>query len=203
MRLQRTIGAGKSSKRQLLVTQRELILGGQKSGKTARAEYAAAQWLQQSPQHRAVYIATALPWGEEMQARIVRHQQERAQRVPGMATVQAASLQEPVDVLAALQAHSHPQTLIVLDCLTLWLTQQRMPPEGSKQLPQTSEQLVQAIAASQAQLRIVGNEIGLGVIPLGGETRAFVDALGVLNQQVAAVCDGVTLMVAGLPLTVK
>ena len=64
----------------------ELILGGQKSGKTVRAEQLAAQWLAADAAHRALYLATARPWDAEMQTRILRHQQERARRVPGMET---------------------------------------------------------------------------------------------------------------------
>lgn len=183
--------------------QHELILGGQKSGKTARAERAAAHWLQQSAQHRALYLATALPWDAEMQARIARHQEERAQRVPGMQTLQAADVHTPLDVVSALSGHGRADTLIVLDCLTLWLTQQLMPLHGSPSDAVASEELLQAIAACPGPLHIVSNEIGLGVIPLGGETRAFVDALGALNQRVAAVCSHVTLMAAGLPLYLK
>ena len=66
----------------------ELILGGQKSGKTVRAEQLAAQWLAADAAHRALYLATARPWDAEMQTRILRHQQERARRVPGMETLQ-------------------------------------------------------------------------------------------------------------------
>ena len=111
----------------LVVSSSELILGGQKSGKSRRAELLARQWLAESPTHRAVLIATAQPWDEEMRVRIQRHQSDRAARVPGLVTVE-----EPLQLAAALQRHSQPQTLVLVDCLTLWLTNWLMPPSHPK-----------------------------------------------------------------------
>ena len=189
----------------LAIARSEFILGGQKSGKLRRAESLAGAWLAQGGAHRAVLIATAQPMDAEMRARIARHQRERAERVPGLATVES-----PYDVAAAIAGAGGAETLRIVDCLTLWLTQQLMPIDGSEQneAPARSQSaqtamLLQAIERCPGPLVLVGNEIGLGVIPLGREVRAFVDALGQLNQQVAAACERVTLMVAGLPLTVK
>jgi adenosylcobinamide kinase/adenosylcobinamide-phosphate guanylyltransferase len=112
---------------------------------------------------------------------------------------------------------------VVVDCLTLWLTNLLMPYDSAENSPENTKNglknapnnaLDQQIRVQQATFLIaiknalgpvilVGNEIGLGVIPMGRETRAFVDALGRLNQDVAAVCDRVTFMAAGLPLTLK
>ena len=185
----------------------ELILGGQKSRKTVRAEQLAAQWLAADAAHRALYLATARPWDAEMQTRILRHQQERARRVPGMETLQMPAGSRSLPVAELLQQHAAPGTAIVLDCLTLWLTQQLMPLDGESanavQAEQAIHQLLQAMRDYPGPLYIVSNEIGLGVIPLGRETRAFVDSLGRLNQRVAADCSHVTLMAAGLPLTLK
>jgi len=210
------------------IVRSELILGGQKSGKSRRAELLARQWLDESPAHRAVLIATAQAWDDEMRQRIERHQRERAERVPGMLT-----LEEPRDLAAALERVSSPQALVVVDCLTLWLTNWLMPAapvllplplgegggeglgpedrhvshkENKPPAPDWQSQaalFLEAIRQSSGPVVLVGNEIGLGVIPLGREVRAFVDALGGLNQQVAAACERVTLMAAGLPLTLK
>ena len=186
----------------------EFILGGQKSGKSRRAEMLAKAWLTQAssgPGHQAVLIATAQAWDDEMRERIARHQTDRAARVPGLRTVE-----EPLQLAQAVAAHSHPHTLIVVDCLTLWLTNLHMPAESSGQKeaepPELRAQvatLLIAIERAAGPVVVVGNEIGLGVIPLGRETRAFVDALGQLNQAVAQVCARVTFMAAGLPLTLK
>ncbi|MFN5348790.1 MAG: bifunctional adenosylcobinamide kinase/adenosylcobinamide-phosphate guanylyltransferase [Polaromonas sp.] len=192
----------------------ELVLGGQRSGKSRRAECLARDWLAASPSHQAVMIATAQAWDKEMLERIARHQQDRAERVPGMKTVE-----EPTALGEAIQTHSAPQTLVVVDCLTLWLTNLLMPHEvakttgkdqvnpekrpASQQLHGRIATLLIAIENSPGPVILVGNEIGLGVIPMGRETRAFVDALGRLNQDVAAACERVTFMAAGLPLTLK
>jgi len=208
----------------LSIARSELILGGQKSGKSRRAELLARDWLAQSASHRAVMIATAQPWDDEMRQRIARHQADRAQRVPGMTTVE-----EPLQLAEAIQSHSRADTLIVVDCLTLWLTNCLMPAESEltadtpRDVPSqadTSQEfirnqplalmnkgrvalLLKAIDQAKGPLVLVGNEIGLGVIPMGRKVRAFVDALGLLNQSVAGACQRVTLMAAGLPLTLK
>ena len=192
----------------------ELILGGQKSGKSRRAEFLARDWLLQSPDHKAVLIATAQPWDEEMRQRITRHQRDRAERVPGLTTVE-----EPLQLAQTINRLTRPDTLLVVDCLTLWLTNLLMPMTGENAIKLPSNQLLAgyfidytamlSIAISDAKndtkgpIVIVSNEIGLGVIPMGREVRAFVDELGNLNQDVAQVCDKVTLMAAGLPLSLK
>ena len=187
------------------IARSELILGGQKSGKSRRAELLASSWLAGSPAHKTVLIATAQPWDDEMRERIAHHRRDRAERVPAMQTVE-----EPVRLAEALARHSHPDTLVVVDCLTLWLTHLLMPAEEFKEkeavtldTPAQTAMLLRAIENAAGPVVLVGNEIGLGVIPLGRETRAFVDALGLLNQDVAQACQRVTLMVAGLPLNLK
>lgn len=191
------------------IARSELILGGQKSGKSRRAELLARDWLARSPQHRALLIATAQPGDDEMRARIARHQRDRAERVPGLAT-----LEEPRDLAGAIARHSQAHTLLVVDCLTLWLTNWTLPVgvEAMDAEQKTAlahdwqaqaAQFFVAIERAPGPVVLVGNEIGLGVIPLGREVRAFVDALGQLNQQVARACARVTLMAAGLPLTLK
>ena len=184
----------------------ELILGGQKSGKSRRAELLAQTWLGTSASHRAVLIATGQPGDEEMRQRINRHQADRALRVPGMETVE-----EPLALAETMTQHSRADTLVVVDCLTLWLTNQRMPMEKDLESNQPLApvnidpiaMLLEAISKAPGPVVLVGNEIGLGVIPMGAQVRAFVDALGRLNQDVARVCQRVTLMAAGLPLVMK
>ncbi len=180
----------------------ELILGGQKSGKSRRAEELARAWLAQSPAHSAWLLATGRAYDAEMQARITRHRHDRAERVPGMRTAEV-----PLDLAAALRLHSQSGCLVVIDCLTMWLTNWMMPmpdaPAPAQDWPAQRTAFLDALAQAPGPVVIVGNEIGLGVIPLGREVRAFVDALGALNQQVAAACSHATLMCAGLPLVLK
>lgn len=185
------------------IARSELILGGQRSGKSRRAELLARDWLAAATAHRAVMVATGQAWDQEMRERIARHQADRAARVPGMLTVE-----EPLALADVVRRHSDEKTLVVVDCLTLWLTNRMMPADPAQALGEEAviaagDDLCAAIAAAPGPVVLVGNEIGLGVIPMGREVRAFVDALGRLNQQVAAACERVTLMAAGLPLTLK
>ncbi len=197
----------------------ELILGGQKSGKSRWAEDRARGWLAQADSHRVVMVATAQPLDDEMRERITRHQADRALRLPGVLTVE-----EPVHLAQAITAHSNPHTMVVVDCLTLWLTNLLMPAAGQtvqipvdtpddqfshQNMPNASTEYAQAamllvaIRESLGPVVLVSNEIGFGVVPMGREVRKFVDALGQLNQSVAKACDRVTLMAAGLPLCLK
>ena len=191
----------------IVMPRTQFILGGQKSGKSRRAELLARQWLQSGAQHQAVLVATGQAWDAEMTERIARHQRDRAERVPGMQT-----LEEPRDLAQVIAQHSRPERLLVIDCLTLWLTNWLMPVETEKSEEKTSldqdwqaqlAMFLKALDDAPGPIILVGNEIGLGVIPMGREVRAFVDALGVLNQQVAAHCESATLMCAGLPLALK
>ena len=184
---------------------KQLLLGGQKSGKSRQAELLARQWLQQDASHTASLIATGTAYDAEMQARITRHQQDRAERVPQLTTLEAAR-----DVAQAMAAHSSAQHLLVVDCLTLWLTNWLMPaPDLEEKEPLAGDWSAQfalfleALQQARGPVILVSNEIGLGVIPLGREVRAFVDALGLVNQQTAAACNRVVLMAAGLPLQMK
>ena len=206
------------------VTGCELILGGQKSGKSRRAESLAANWLAEPPVNgqprQATFIATAQPWDAEMQQRIARHQADRAVRVPGMAT-----LEEPLALANAIARLSAPHHLLVVDCLTLWLTNLLMPADAgdngvqgsSRELEESGNQksasspdgiqlfapFIASLQAAPGPVVLVGNEIGLGVIPMGAQVRHFVDTLGQLNQAVAANSQRVVLMVAGLPVCIK
>ncbi len=189
----------------LTIARSELILGGQKSGKSRRAEQLASAWLSQSPQHRAVLVATAHAGDDEMRERIARHQQDRAARVPEMLTIE-----EPLALAQAITQHGNTQTLVLVDCLTLWLTNDLFPCDDlesnqplAQELPAQAATILIAIENSPGPVVLVSNEIGLGVIPMGQPTREFVDTLGRLNQDVAQVCERVTFMAAGLPLTLK
>lgn len=178
----------------------ELILGGAKSGKSRAAESRAARWLAADPAHRATLIVTALPGDAEMAERIARHRADRAARLPRLACVEAARA-----LGATVSALAQPQHLLLVDCLTLWLTQCCMPPPGTiaGAWPDERTALLDAVQHSASPLVLVSNEIGLGVMPMSREARACVDALGSLHQALAAACSRVTLLVAGCELAVK
>jgi adenosylcobinamide kinase / adenosylcobinamide-phosphate guanylyltransferase len=181
------------------VARSELILGGQNTGKTAHAETIAAVWLDDSPRHRAVYIATAQAWDEEMRERISRHQRRRAERVPRMEIAE-----EPRELAQALGQQSRADTLIVVDCLTLWLTAQLMPAvPGGVGVAAPQETIAGALRACAGPIILISNEFAPDSFARSEDARAFLDALGGLNQQAAAACERVTLMSAGQPLLLK
>jgi adenosylcobinamide kinase / adenosylcobinamide-phosphate guanylyltransferase len=176
----------------------ELILGGAKSGKSSAAEARAAAWLAQ-PGHEALLVATALPGDAEMQQRIQRHRHDRARSMPALACLELAGSA----LSAALREHSAAHRMVVVDCLTLWLTQRLFPLPGAPLCDPADEDLVLTLADLPGPVVLVSNEIGLGVMPMGADTRRFLDALGLLHQQVAQRCSRVTLMVAGCALALK
>ena len=182
-------------------TDRELLLGGQRSGKSRTAEARASDWLA-AGRGDALLIATARAGDGEMVARIARHREDRARRVPGLRT-----LEEPLALPEAIELHARPECLLVVDCLTLWLTQVAFPLEESDvapgQVDSVCDTLVSAVRRARGPLVLVSNEIGMGLISMEPRVRRFVDALGRLHQGVAAACTRVTLMVAGCEMPVK
>jgi adenosylcobinamide kinase/adenosylcobinamide-phosphate guanylyltransferase len=181
----------------------QLILGGQRSGKSSYAEFLAKAWLDKSEESLTVFLATAVAFDDEMRARILRHQQDRFLYLPEMLLIE-----EPIWIGEQIREHSSPNTLLVVDCLTVWLTNLLMPHPLLKiePIPNPSiviDDLIVALGEACGPIILIGNEIGSGVIPLGSETRLYVDQLGRLNQRIAKVCNQVTLMTAGIPLSLK
>lgn len=173
-------------------TGHHLIVGGQRSGKSRQAERLAQAWLRADPAHGVTVVATALAFDAEMRARIARH---RADRPAGFATIEA-----PLALTAALVEAAAPGRLLLVDCLTLWLTNWLMPMEGTPDLAawETERQaLLDALPALPAPVIFVSNEVGWGISPMTREARFYVDELGRLNQAVANRCQDLTLMVAG------
>jgi adenosylcobinamide kinase / adenosylcobinamide-phosphate guanylyltransferase len=188
----------------------ELILGGQKSGKSRRAEQLAAAWLSADVfKPEALLIATAVAGDAEMQARIARHRLEREDRVPGLRCLELSD-SSPAALADSIHTQTAEQRLVVVDCLTLWLTQKLMPLDPhvpaldeSSLYAQEVQPLLEALKNARGPVVLVSNEIALGLVPLSAEVRRFVDVLGRLHQDVAAQCHRVCLMVAGMPLWVK
>ncbi|RZI57936.1 MAG: bifunctional adenosylcobinamide kinase/adenosylcobinamide-phosphate guanylyltransferase [Rubrivivax sp.] len=172
-----------------------LIVGGQRSGKSRHAERLALRWARK-PGHRVTVVATAEAHDDEMRDRIARHQADRPE---GFDTVEA-----PLRLCEALRAASSPTRLVVVDCLTLWLTNWLMPMDGTPRLEDWRGEcadLQRLLPQLASPVVFVSNEVGWGVMPMGREVRAYVDELGWLNQLVARQCGELTLMVAGQPWT--
>ncbi|MFT8718726.1 bifunctional adenosylcobinamide kinase/adenosylcobinamide-phosphate guanylyltransferase [Acetobacter sp.] len=163
----------------------ELVLGGVRSGKSRYAESV----VKTTPGPWG-YIATGRAWDEEMRHRIARH---RADRGEGWITIE-----EPLDLVGALQkAKGHP---VLVDCLTLWLTNLLME---ERDIASEKARLLEMLSQRVDLTVLVGNEVGLGIVPENALARRFRDESGLLHQAVASVADRVTLCVAGLPVVVK
>ncbi|MFP3873071.1 MAG: bifunctional adenosylcobinamide kinase/adenosylcobinamide-phosphate guanylyltransferase [Thiohalophilus sp.] len=167
----------------------QLILGGIRSGKSRYA-----QQLAQDSGKQVILIATATAGDEEMAERIRRHQQER----PAHWQV----IEEPLALGDALHNCDAPEAIILVDCLTLWLTNLLLDSDPQR-LEQEQNKLLACLPCLQADLLFVSNEVGQGIIPADPLSRRFADATGRLHQDLARVCDRVTLITAGLPQTLK
>ena len=167
---------------------KELILGGARSGKSRLAESrAGASGLE------VVYIATATAGDDEMSRRVQQHRQRRP---PGWSLVE-----EPLSLAATLQAHAGAHRCLLVDCLTLWLS--NLLQAGEQRTTHERDALLSVFPTLPGHLLLVSNEVGSGIVPLGELSRRFVDEAGRLHQVLAGQCDRVTLAVAGLPLTLK
>lgn len=169
-----------------------LILGGARSGKSARAQAAA-----EATGARRLCIATAEALDAEMAERIARH---RAERGPGWRCVEAPlAVPKALHAEAALPSDERAQAIVV-DCLTLWLSNLM---HNDIDVDAATDRLIHALAASAVPVWLVSNEVGLGLVPETPLGRAFRDAQGRLNQQLATVCGTVELVVAGLVMPIK
>lgn len=190
---------------------RSLIFGGARSGKSAHAERLALAAAQSGP-HEIVYLATANRAASrddaEMQERIAHHQQRRRALGGHWSTVE-----EPLALGQALRSLCRPESVVLVDCLTVWLANllfaERVDyPEMGPITPplaftQQRVDFLRALQEVQGTVILVSNEVGMGIVPQGAVSRWFVDEAGRLNQAVAALCERVQWVAAGLPLTFK
>lgn len=165
-----------------------LIVGGARSGKSRHAEA-----LIRSVASAATYVATAEPGDTEMAARIAEH---RARRDNAF----WRTIEEPLDLAAAIRAQADPARPILVDCLTLWLANLMA---AGRIAEHEAETLCAALREAWGPVVLVANEVGLGLVPETPLGREFRDAAGRLNQQVAALADRVVFVAAGLPLVLK
>jgi adenosylcobinamide kinase/adenosylcobinamide-phosphate guanylyltransferase len=167
----------------------DLILGGARSGKSRLAERLARE------SGLAVrYIATAQALDDEMRARIATH---RAQR-----PAQWLSIEEPVELARVLQDNAAPERCLLVDCLTLWLSNLLLSADPDC-LQREREALLECLPQLPGQIILVSNETGLGIVPLGELSRRYVDEAGWLHQALAERCERVRFCVAGLPMLLK
>jgi adenosylcobinamide kinase/adenosylcobinamide-phosphate guanylyltransferase len=163
------------------------VLGGARSGKSRYAEGlvmdCAPPW---------VYVATAEAYDDEMTVRIAEHRHRRDGR---WRTVEA-----PVDLPAAIIAHAREGQAVLIDCLTLWLSNVMLAGRDSVA---EQQRLIAALSNASGPVVVVSNEVGFGIVPDNALARKFRDAQGRVNMQVAAIADRAVLIAAGLPLILK
>lgn len=177
-----------------------LIFGGARSGKSAYAERLAV-----ASNLPVTYIATARAGDGEMAERIARHRAERPSHW--------STHEEPIALADAIARWRSPQRLVLVDCLTLWLSNLMFddatayPDVGAIALPPRFHaeraRLLEVLAGGGGDVVLVSNEVGMGIVPWGAVSRSFADEAGRLNQAVAAVCERAVFVAAGLPLLLK
>jgi adenosylcobinamide kinase/adenosylcobinamide-phosphate guanylyltransferase len=167
----------------------QLILGGARSGKSRLAEQTAI-----SMQLAVTYVATAQALDSEMQSRIAHHQNQRP--------ADWSLVEEPLFLAKTLQKIDQPNQIILVDCLTLWLTNLLLLDDQNVQEFEC-EQLLKVLPMLQSEIILVSNETGLGVVPLGEISRRFVDEAGRLHQALGQIADKVVFCVAGFPMILK
>ncbi|MEC9343176.1 MAG: bifunctional adenosylcobinamide kinase/adenosylcobinamide-phosphate guanylyltransferase [Pseudomonadota bacterium] len=164
-----------------------LVLGGARSGKSRFAED-----LVEESGLDAVYVATGQAFDDEMAARIAEH---RARRGEAWRTVEA-----PLDLAGALAAQDGPGRVLLVDCLTLWVSNLMME---EADVAAAGEALAETLGTVQAPVVLVSSEVGLGIVPDNAMARAYRDHAGRLNQRIAALANQVFFIAAGLPMVLK
>lgn len=172
-------------------TYSHFILGGARSGKSSYAEKKSTELATQNSLP-LVYLATASAGDDEMGERIKRHQQDRH---AGWSLVE-----EQVDLANALNAIK-PRSVVLLDCLTLWLS--NCLHQSDTRWQQQKQRFIEVIKDNHHCLVMVSNEVGHGIIPMGKLTRQYVDEIGWLHQEIAQLAHEVTMVIAGLPQKLK
>ncbi len=170
-----------------------LILGGARSGKSRYAE----QCVKASTK-KVIYIATASAGDEEMRQRIEQHQAERPSHWQ--------TIEEPIRLAESLAHYNSSQYIVLVDCLTLWLSNILFNAQGDYQeeiFLQQKQALLDCIPLLHSDIFLVSNEVGCGIVPINNMSRRFVDEAGRLHQQLAQICSHVTLVTAGIPQALK
>jgi adenosylcobinamide kinase/adenosylcobinamide-phosphate guanylyltransferase len=169
----------------------DIVIGGCRSGKSAHALGLAESY---GTLHK-LFIATCRPLDDEMRARIARHRRERS---PDWNV-----LEVPLDLPEALRTHAREDRVLLVDCLTLWLTNLIMERDQDDFLAGRIEALIACLDHAAGPIVFVANEVGQGIVPENRLARKFRDWAGTLNQRVAQKAVRVVWVVAGIPVTIK
>jgi len=178
---------------------KHLILGGARSGKSRYAEQQALASAQKNNQ-RLRYVATATGDDDEMVTRINIHQSRRENTKE---LGEWKLIEEPINLVSVIDAYNRSDDCVLIDCLTLWLSNILIDIEQNQNWSQIKYAFLQSLMLSKASIYMVSNEVGSGIVPMGELSRQFVDESGWLHQDIALISEQVTLVTAGLPLVLK
>lgn len=167
------------------------IIGGCRSGKSRHA----LQLAEAMPGNRKMFMATCIPYDEEMRDRVRKHQAERSH--------DWKTLEVPIRIAEAIEKHSHDADVILVDCLTLWMSNLMMENLSEMQINEYIQGLILALKKSSCSVILVSNEVGCGIVPDNALARQFRDMVGTANQKVAECAKRVIWTVAGIPTEIK
>ena len=167
------------------------VIGGCRSGKSSHA----LKIAEDIPGGRKIYIATCVPQDDEMRQRVAKHQRERRENW--------TTVEEPLLLPEAILEHSSKADVVLVDCLTLWLSNLLMETNDDAQLEEKISRLIDALKKTTCPIILVSNEVGTGIVPENKLARHYRDVTGQANQAVAHCASKVVWMVAGIPVTVK
>ncbi|MBA4367096.1 MAG: bifunctional adenosylcobinamide kinase/adenosylcobinamide-phosphate guanylyltransferase [Desulfobacterium sp.] len=167
-----------------------LVIGGCRSGKSSHALE-----LAEKISGKRIFLATCIPYDDEMKKRVSNHQQVRSR--------DWITIESPVGLSKAILKHAATSSVVLVDCLTLWINNLMMKNISQEEMVQEVRQLTCSIQDAPCSVILVSNEVGSGIVPENPLARAFRDSAGLVNQKVAAVANKVIWMVAGIPVVIK
>jgi len=188
---ERSPGCLRDSHRRRMVKKTTFVIGGCRSGKSGYA----LNLAEATAKRKRLFIATCVPLDEEMKQRVMRHRQERNK---SWDTIEA-----PLYLPDAITTHSKDTGVLLVDCLTLWISNLLLELDNAEKISEHVDRLTRAIESSGCPVILVSNEVGTGIVPENRLARLYRDAVGFANQRVAQCCEEVVWMVAGIPNKIK
>ncbi|MGD9240782.1 MAG: bifunctional adenosylcobinamide kinase/adenosylcobinamide-phosphate guanylyltransferase [Desulfobacterales bacterium] len=167
------------------------MIGGCRSGKSTYA----LQTAEKMPGERKIYIATCVPQDDEMKKRVAKHQTVRSKSW--------TTIEEPLKLPETILENNNRADVILIDCLTLWVSNLLMETRDEKKIEEAISQLIDALEKATCPVVLVSNEVGSGIVPENLLARQYRDIIGLANQAVAKTADKVIWMVAGIAATIK
>ena len=170
-----------------------LVIGGCRSGKSGHA----LEIAEKIDARRQIYVATSRPDDDEMRQRIEKHRRERGDRW--------TTIEEPLELPEAIENYASPDTVVLVDCLTLWISNLLLQFNDNRpdELTMRFDRLAEVLTKAKGPVFLVSNEVGTGIVPENRLARSFRDTAGFVNQQVAAIATSVVWMVAGIAVKIK